>query len=151
MSLWMNINACLCTYNNKCMVCLCNSMCSLKVYVTRNKSTESILFKSLHEPLALALYFLILSFYFNPSPLICASPWVCGLPAIFQHICLQKWLHSFSFSTFLLLAFSLVFPAYQQAKTVSLLTNGIHRIQRGIPHQERMLSNGNTCPLLVGV
>ena len=47
-------------------------------------------------------------------------------------------------STFFLLPFSLVFPAYlyfalSRPKKVSLLTSGIYIIQRGIPHQPRSL------------
>ena len=50
---------------------------------------------------------------------------------------------AFPDSTFFLLAFSLVFPAYFYSalcrpKTVSLLTNGIHSIQRRIPHHSSL-------------
>ena len=46
-----------------------------------NNHTETIWFKPLLGPLALASYWLTLTSYFNPFPLICASPHGCGLLA----------------------------------------------------------------------
>ena len=53
---------------------------------TRNNHTETILIKSLLDPLALASYWLTLIYKFNSFLLICVSPWGRGLPAKFQHV-----------------------------------------------------------------
>ena len=66
-----------------------------------------------------------------------------GLWARFRCICLQRWLHGFSLTLPFSLPHSVQFSLpsstlpYHRPKTVSLLTNGIHSMQRGIPHHSR--------------